>query len=440
MGVDLTEGDLAKTVLRTSLPLVFSIAMQTTFSLVDAFFVGKLSPQALAAVGIGFQLTLLSVMLASSVGFGVTSVLSRFLGAREYGKAKSAAENAILSSLVLSILLALALILAAPSLVEFMGAHGSLKDESLAYITPLLIFLPVQFLGLVANGIVAAEGEMRVSMKWGVYSNILNAVLDPIFIFTFGWGVRGAAYATVISQAYGLAYLIRHLLHGITWTRPDFSGYKPSLRHIRDIYSIALPISLSNVALSVSAILNTAVAGRFGAETLAAMHIGLRLYGLLTLPSVAFSTALVSITGQCIGAGKIGRAREAVAKAGALSLAAIGALTVPVYLLAPSIISAFNSSAAVVGEGASFIRIIAVGVLATGYAQCLSSVLIAAGKGRQVLALKVLRTFIPLPISYLLSIYLGPSGVWAGITMGAFIYLAAAVYFYRSGGWDRRIP
>ncbi|MFH1055639.1 MAG: MATE family efflux transporter [Candidatus Altiarchaeota archaeon] len=437
MGVDLTEGDILKTVYRTSLPMVITLAMGSMLNLVDAFFVGKINSQALAAVGLGFQVVFFVMMLGSGVSAGVTSVVSRLIGAKEYGKAKIASEHGILSAVVVSIILSVILLLTAPAILDFMGAKASLMDDSLAYLNVLLFFSAFQFMGLVLTGIVSAEGEMKVVMKAGVYSNILNVILDPLFIFTFGLGIRGAAIATVISQLYSLLYLASYLFSGNSWVRPDFNCFTYDFRHIRDIYSLALPMSLSNLSMSIAYVIQTSIVGLFGTGALAASTIGMRMYSLGSLPGAAISTAVVSIAGQCIGAGKYDRAKETVVRGGFLAATIMGGIGLIFYVFAADIVQFFTSSAPVIEYSISFLRITAPGQVALGFALCFGSVLVAAGKGKQLLMLKVLRTFLPLPICYWLSTIYGVPGIWAGITFNLVLYLIISMALFRYGGWDR---
>jgi putative MATE family efflux protein len=436
MGVDLTEGNIFKTLYSTSLPLVVSLIMQTTLNLVDAFFVGKLNAQALAAISLSMPVTLMIMMVGSSIGAGLTSVVSRRVGSKEFSSAKLAADNGLLSVLFLSVLLTVASYLALPSLLDFMGASGSLKEAGLEYLSILVLGMVIQVIFLSLNGLVAAEGEMKVTMMAGIIANIINIILDPVFIFTWGLGLSGAAIATVIAQVAGLAYLYHHLSSGDTWVRVDFKGFRLKIAYIREIYSLALPLAVSNLILSISALLNMKIIGVFGTDALAASSIGFRLYNLMVLPGAAISNALVSIVGQSLGAGKYKRAREAVNEAGKFSAYCMGAISIVFIIFATPITAVFNNSKQVLQYCSQFLIIVPLTSPLLALAYCYGAALVAAGRGRQVLLLKV-RSLISLIPAYIGSLIWGVTGIWIGMSAGNIIYYLMGRGLFEYGGWDR---
>ena len=436
MGVDLTKGTVLGTIYRTSAPLVIANVLQTTLTLVDTLFVGKLGSNALAAVGIGFPVFLLITLIGSSLGVGVVSLVSRRIGSGERNKAKSAAEHGVLAAVALSLCLTVVLYATAPYLVEFMGGKGHLREYTLQYLNIIILLLFFQVTSLVLNNIVCAEGEMKISLKWGAITNVVNLVLDPILIFSFGLGLQGAAYATVISQVLGLLYLLRYFLSEMTWVKINFKDFKVDSKVFKEIFSISIPVSLSNMALSFSAMVHMGIVGLFGPHALAASAIGFRLYGLAALPGQAISNATVSIVGQSLGSRKIKRAREAIVKSGLMSSVLMSSIGVLFFVFASQAIQIFNSEPDVLSYGISFLRIVPLSFPFRGMGFCFGSALVAAGKGKQILLLKLCKNVFPLIPTYLLALKFGVPGIWAGFALGQFIYFLVTYILYKYGGWE----
>lgn len=438
MGADLSEGGIWGTILKTSTPVVVAFFLQSAFNIVDAFFVGRISSEALAAISISFPVVFLIISLGSGIGIGATSVVARFIGAKEHRKADNAAEHALLVAGFLGVSLSVCGFFVAPILFDWIGASGNLKALAVDYINILLFFAVFMLLAMVGNSILRGEGDMTTPMKVMGFSAVLNMILDPLFIFTFGWGVRGAAIATVFSRSVGFLYLMYHIFSGRSWVKLDFRNFRYNPVYIRKIFSVGIPSAASNITMSVGMFLLTVIVGSYGTDALAAFGVGFRLDALAMLPGMGVSIAVVSIVGQSIGAGKMDRARRVTLKAGVMASAFMSVVGLVFYVFARDIIMVFNSSPEVVEYGSSFLHIIPLSYLVVGVAMCVSGAFI--GSGRAVLALMatVLRVVVfSVPAAYLLSQYYGVSGVWWGMVVGSFLGFLFSMFLFRFGGWDR---
>ncbi len=437
MGMDLTEGGIVRTILKTSLPTALAFLLQSAFNIVDTFFVGRIGPEALAAVSISFPIVFLIISIGTGIGVGATSVVARFIGAKEYKRADNAAEHALLIAGFLGILVSIGGFLAAPTLFDWIGAKGSLKVLALDYLNILLFFAVFVLYTIVGNSILRAEGDMKTPLKVMGGSAILNIILDPIFIFTLGMGVKGAAIATVLSRGASMLYLTYHIFSGRSRIRLNLRDFKYRSDYIKRIFSVGMPSSLSNIIMSVGMFLLTIIAGLFGTNALAAFGIGFRLDSLAILPGMGVSVALISIVGQNIGAGKVERAREITLKAGMMVSAAMTAIGLLFYVFAPQIISVFNSDPEVLKHGISFLRIIPLSYLVAGTAMCFSGAFLGSGKAMLALIVSISRVIIfSVPAAYLLSQTYGVPGIWWGMVLGTFLGFIISVLLFRFGGWE----
>jgi putative MATE family efflux protein len=462
MGEDLTEGGVVKTIVKTSIPLMIAFLLQSAFNVVDAFFVGRIGAEELAAVSISFPIVFLIISIGSGIGVGTTSVVARFIGAKKYRKADNVAEHALLIALITGVILSFTGLLMAPMLFDWIGAGGNLKSLALDYIDVLLCFSTFILLAMVGNSILRGEGDMKTPMIVMGMSAILNIILDPVFIFDsptlnnllasiplfdsiapnlnigLGLGVRGAAIATIISRSFGFLFMMYYILSGKSWITLDFRNFMYNLGFIRKILSVGVPSALSNITMSAGMFLLTVIVGLFGIDALAAYGIGFRLDAIAVLPSMGVSIAVISIVGQSLGAGKIDRAKSVTLKAGIMSSVFMTLIGLLFYVFAPQIISIFNSEPGVVEHGISFLRIIPLSYIVVGIAICISSAFIGSGKAILALLVTILRVVIfSVPAAYLLSRSYGVPGIWWGIVLGSFLGFAVSMLLFKFSSWER---
>ncbi|MEA1924313.1 MAG: MATE family efflux transporter [Candidatus Altiarchaeota archaeon] len=441
MGEDLTEGGVVETLVKTSWPMVVAFFLHSTFNLADAFFVGKISAKALAAVSISFPLLFLIISLGSGIGVGVTSVVARFIGANAQKRADNASEHGLIAAFVLGLFLSLAGILVAPFLFDLMGVSESLKSMALDYINILLAFAPLTLLSFVGNSILRGEGDMLTPMKVMGSAAILNIILDPLLIFWVGLGVQGAALATALSRVYALIFILYHVHSGRAWVKLDFRNFSFDFEYIKRIFSVGIPSALSNISLSVGMFMLTVIVGFFGTDALAAFGVGFRLDSLAILPGLGVSIALVSIVGQNIGAGKVERARSFTLKAGVMSSAFMTLFGIVFYLFSSQIISIFNSEPLVVEYGASMLRIIPLSYMAMGVVFSITGAFLGSGRAFLALLINCSRSILfAVPAAYLLAVKFGfgLDGVWWGMVIGSFASVLVSLVLFRYARLEKK--
>ncbi len=433
----MTKGGLYKTIFHASAPTVVAFLLQSAFNIVDAFFVGKISSEALAAVSISFPIVFIIISIGSGLSVGVTSLAARYVGAKKYTMADNIAEHAILSAAVAGVILSVCGILVSPILFDFMGATGSLKVLAVDYINIILLFSTLNLFAMVGNGIMWGEGDMKTPMLALGGAAVLNIILDPFFIFVLGWGVSGAAVATVIARTCGMIYLFIHILSDKSKVNLNWRDFKYDFTHIRSIFGMGIPSALSNVIMSVSMFLLTAIVGTFGVDAIAAFGVGFRLDSIAILPAMGVSISMISIVGQNIGAKKSKRARDATIWGGIFASAFMCAIGAIFYMFSREIISVFNTSPDVVEYGSSFLRIIPVSYVVVGVAMSMSGAFLGAGKAMLSLTATFLRALVfSVPLAYLLSTYWGVEGVWWGVVIGSYLGALSCLIFYKYAKWD----
>ena len=295
-------------ILQLAVPALAGLASDPLVSLIDTAFVGQLGSVPLGALGVNASLFSMAFVLFNFLAYGTTPRVGQAVGEDD----REAAGRAVVRALTLAVLVGtvalLALQAAAPLLLRIMGAQGELMAPALSYLRVRALAGPALLIITASNGAFRGYQDTRTPMLITVGFNIVNASLDPLFIFVFGWGVAGAAAATVIAQWLGaLAFLYLLLLRrrealGITLTWPALHTLIPFLKTGRDLL-------LRTGALVGTMTLATAVAARVGVTAVAAHQVANQLWTFLALVVDALAVAGQALVSKHLGAEDAGTAR-----------------------------------------------------------------------------------------------------------------------------------
>ena len=432
---NLTEGSILLTIIKASWPMIVAMLLHSSFNIVDAIFVGRISAEAIAAVSIAFPAMFLMFALAGGIGTGGTSYVARLIGAKNIKKAGNVAEHALLMGLVLGIIFSILGLLFGKYLFIAMGA-GELLNLVLEYINIIFIGTIITFIFVITNSLIRGEGDMKSPMYFMATATILNIILDPIFIFALGWGLKGAAIATVVSNIIGCIIALRYLLSGKAAIKLDFRMFKYDFSIVKEIFRVGSVTSLSQASMAIGIAFLTKIVSQFGPYAIAAFGIGFRVEGIAILPALGMMAALMSIVGQNVGARKFERAEKTVKQA--IVLVTLFTITIAIIcLLFPrQIVLVFNNNPDVLRFGITYIRITALSYIFAGIGICISGAFIGAGKPLPSLMLTLLRVLIiAVPAAYLLSRAIGLTGVWIALLASSVISSIIAVIWFRTGSW-----
>ncbi|KRR02275.1 MATE family efflux transporter [Bradyrhizobium jicamae] len=289
--IDLSDPNLLGLILRLALPSVVGVSTNALQQVVNAIFVGALGAQAIAAVGMTLPIVVLLTAVGQGIGAGTASFISRQLGAGEYLEASRGASTALAVAAPTGIILTVALLLNLQGIFVTLGATSTIMPVAIDYAATLLLGYTLMLLNIVNGFIVRAEGNTRFSMWTMITAFILNAVLDPAFIFLLDLGVRGAALATLASQIAAISLYIAYFanLRGIVLVRISHISLRAD--RIRQLALIGAPATMTSILSAIAFMLLYGAAAPFGDDSIAAVGIAVRLLTIGALP----------ITGFCIG-------------------------------------------------------------------------------------------------------------------------------------------
>lgn len=401
--------------LRMSAPAMVGLLVQSVYNLTDTIFVGRgVGSLGIAGIAISFPIQILVMALAQLWGIGFSSIVSRRLGSGEPDEAKHATGNLLALVVLCSAAVAIPGIAFLPSLLKLFGATENILPFASDYSSVILWGTPFFMFAMATNAVVRAEGNARVAMWTMIISGLLNIVLDPIFIYGFGMGIRGAALATVLAQATTVAYLIYYFFGGRSSLRPEARHYRLHGPMVWEAFTVGLGSGLRSAASSFTVIiLNTSLAAYGGDIAIATFGVINRMIMFLFLPMFGIVQGMMPIVGYNYGAHQLDRVRHVIRLSNIVTtVMSIGTsalmLSIPALLL-----RIFTQDPEVIRMGVPAIRTIILAFPTVGFQVVAAGMYQSLGKAVPALVLALLRQVILLtPLILILPRFLALRGVW----------------------------
>jgi len=398
-----------------SAPAMVGLLVQSVYSLTDTIFVGRgVGSLGIAGIAISFPIQILVMALAQLWGIGFSSIVSRRLGSGEPDEAKHATGNLLALVVLCSAAVAIPGIAFLPSLLKLFGATENILPFASDYSSVILWGTPFFMFAMATNAVVRAEGNARVAMWTMIISGLLNIVLDPIFIYGFGMGIRGAALATVLAQATTVAYLIYYFFGGRSSLRPEARHYRLHGPMVWEAFSVGLGSGLRSAASSFTVIiLNTSLATYGGDIAIATFGVINRMIMFMFLPMFGIVQGMMPIVGYNYGAHQLDRVRHVIRLSNIVTtVMSIGTsvlmLSIPALLL-----RIFTQDPEVIRMGVPAIRTIILAFPTVGFQVVAAGMYQSLGKAVPALVLALLRQVILLtPLILILPRFLALRGVW----------------------------
>ena len=297
-------------VTQMAIPSIVSMLVSGIYNLADTFFIGQINTQSVAALGIVYSYMVLIQSMAIFFGQGSGNYISRALGRRETVDAEEMAAVGLGSSVLTGIILSAASFLAMRPLLALLGSTETIMPYAVDYFQFILLGTPFIMGTFTLNNQMRHQGNAMLSMIGIVSGAVLNIILDPIFIFGFDLGIRGAGMATAISQVLGFVVIVGMIgKRGSLPIRPHH--FKPTLRRYRDIAAGGLPSLARQALMSISAICLNQMASNYGDEAIAAFSIVNRIMMLACAAMIGYGQGFQPVCGFNYGAGLFDRVRKA---------------------------------------------------------------------------------------------------------------------------------
>jgi putative MATE family efflux protein len=434
-----------KALVRLSIPIVFSSLLQTMYQVIDTFWVGRLSADAVAAVSLSFPINFLMIAIGGGLPIAGTVLIAQYKGRNDDKAMNHVAAQTFMMVFVVSIVMSFFGFLFSEHIMRAMGAGPDILADATSFLRVTFVGFVFVFGYFVFESLMRGLGSVRAPMLIVLTTVILNAVLDPLFIFGWGpipaWGVSGAALATVFTQAVATFIGIGVLLggkHGLHLKAADFT---PDWAFMKRAFSIGLPSSIEQSARAFGMTILTALVAGFGTVTLAAYGIGIRVLMLAVIPSMGLSVATSALVGQNIGARKMDRVVETNRLGSILAFVVLTISGASMWFLARPIALAFvPDGGAAIDQAEQFIRIIGPTFGLMGWQMILSGTMRGAGDTKSPMYITIATQYlIQFPLAYIFaySLGMGSVGIWWSFAATNVISTAVVVLWFMRGGWKK---
>lgn len=418
----LHEQNMYKSFVMLALPLFGVNLLASMNDLIDTYFVGHMPNSVAAQAGMNLSWPFMNILMAFNMGIAVAgvAVISQFLGAGKHKEAHKYAAMLVTMGVGLGIVINALTWFLAPYVLAWMGAEGEVLKEALTYVRVRSFEMVFTFFFAAFQSIRQSRGDTLTPVIYSTIGIFVNVTLNWLFISVWGWGVFGAAFATVISIAVRAPFCFYHLFIEKTEARLSFSDLKPDFTYIKELVRVAIPSAAAQAFTSLGfLILNSAVLS-YGSQVSVAFSLGNKLTNLLLMPIMAFGSVLTTFAGQNIGNDNPQRALQAYRCCRNLSLAIAivgGVILFPFRAQAMALLSNDGEAVRIGTEYAAFV-VFAQPLM--GIFQSYISLFNGAGKTNYSFMMSTTRLWgLRLPMIWLFQHFtdLGRFGIWWAVLL-----------------------
>jgi len=441
-----TSGSIDKAIFLLAIPMIGEMLMESLFSVVDMYFVGKISTDAVAAVGLTESLLFLVFSIGIGISMAATAVVSRRIGEKKPRKAGRATIQAIYITLFCSLIISIIGLIYPAELLGLMGASTEVIEVGSNFTQIMLGGNATIMLLFMINGAFRGAGNASIAMKSLWFGNFANMILDPILIF--GWwifpelGIEGAAWASTIGRGMGVLYQFYYLTNGKSILKIQFSDFKIDLKVIQNIAKIAQGGVGQFIVSSASWIFIYRIVAEFGTNSISAWTIMLRIIMFAILPAWGLSNAAATLVGQNLGANKPERSEKSVWRAAYFNTYFMIFLTIVFLFFANDFIGIFTQDKEVIEIGTAALIWMSSGYIFFGYGMVISQAFNGAGDTRTPTILNLIGYWIiQIPLAWLLAVWfeMGMTGIYVTLLLVSLTIAVLAIILFRKGKWKEMV-
>ncbi|MHB1483729.1 MAG: MATE family efflux transporter [Saccharofermentanales bacterium] len=429
----LGEKRILPLLLKFSIPAMIGMIVNALYNIVDRIFIGNsVGSVGIAGITIGFPIMLFILACSMLIGFGSNALLSLKLGARKHEEAELIIGNGMTMLIIFSLVISVFGLIFLVPLLKLFGASDVVLPYSYDYMQIILIGTIFQMVGFGMNNYIRALGSPKTAMATMLIGAILNTILDPLFIFVFGWGVRGAAIATIFSQAVSAAWVLYFFLGNKCDIKLRLKNMRLHLKTVSIFLVLGMPSFLMQLAASLfNTIMNKSLSIYGGDIAVSAMGIVSSVNMMILMPIFGINQGVQPIVGYNYGAKNYGRVKETLKLGiiGASIIVFIGFLATRIF--PEQIISLFNrNDADLIKIGARALRVFLFCLPLLGFQIVGASYFQAVGKPREAMTLTLSRQVLFLiPAMLILPKYFGLDGIfYAGPVADFLAFFITAIW------------
>lgn len=439
------KGSIYRALFTLSIPIMINSLIQTLYNLVDGIYVSRLSHVHFAATAFVWPVNFLFISLGIGLSIAGTSILSQLIGGGKIKEARDYASQLVVVTVLSSVIFTILGYLLSPIIIKLMGGTGDLAKYGNLYLRITFLDLPFMFLFFNINSMMNAQGNTVTPTILSGISAIINVILDPIFIFTFDWGIAGAAWATLVSRVVLAGIGIIFIFGENNKIKPSLKGFKFDKHIIKELVTVGLPSTIGQSGASLGFIVLNGFIGSYGTATIAAYAMVNRITSLIMQPAMGIGSALTAIVGQNIGANQISRVKESFHKALKLTIliGTIGCILLIVF--DNQIINVFMQSKdepTVIELGLTYLFYISLSMPLMGIFSVLQGLFQGSGNTKYSMSMEVGRLwFVRLPMILFFKHFTkwGSTGIWFSMSFSNLIVCLYGYWLYKKDVWQKKV-
>lgn len=414
---DLTNGSINKKLLKIAIPVMGSSLFQMAYQIIDMFWLGKLSSGSVAAVGTAGFFIALSYAIGSLAFIGTGIKISHAIGQKHSKEAGEFIVASMVLIITISTIVTLGILYSKESLIYFFNLNSDyIYNGAVAYLGIVITFSIFKNISMTFNSIFMGFGTSKIPFIVGSVALVINIILDPILIFYFDMGIKGAAYATVIAQVISALLLIIIFLYS-TRNNRELKTSTIKLSRIKTILKLSYPVTIQRVIFSGIYIIIGRIISSWGSDAITIQKIGVQLESLSYVTAGGMRAAMSSFVGQNFGAKKLDRVKKGYV-AGLFIMTGVGIFVSLTFLLLPEqIFSLFIKNPEVIKGGATYLKILAISQIF----MCIDIMTMGAfdglGKTNIPPIVSIGYSLLRIPLALILSQFIGINGIWIAISV-----------------------
>jgi putative MATE family efflux protein len=439
---DYTKISIKRAILLLAVPMILELIMESTFAIVDIFFIGKLGPSAVATVGLTETYLYLLYSLAFGLSMGVTAIIARRIGEKHHQDANKTALQAIFLGVIISIPFAVGGIFFSKELLALMGADAWAIEHGYKYTQWMLGTSVVIVLLFVINAIFRGAGDAAIAMKILFLANGINIILDPILINGWGiipaMGIEGAGIATAVGRGVGVIGQLIVLFRGNKQIRLSIKKIIWDAKLMLNLVKTSIGGVGQNLVSMTSWIFLMRILSEIGSEAVAGSTIALRILMFTLMPAWGLSNAASTLVGQNLGAESPERAESAVWKIGTYNMIFLGIVSLVYFFFNTELMKIFTDDIKVIEIGAEWLRILSFSFIVYGWWMVSVQAFNGAGDTRTPTYINIVFFWlIQIPLSYFLAVHLGweHSGIFWGVFISETSVGLFTLWLFSRGKW-----
>jgi putative MATE family efflux protein len=444
--LDLTQGSILKGLLALALPIIGANLLQTGYQLVDAFWVGRLGSNAVAAVSISYPVNFLLISLSSGFAFAGSILVAQYAGAKQPKMVNHVAAQTLTMVVLVSIVLSAIAYWLSPNILYALGVEDVIFEDANFFQRMIFIGLVFNFGFIMFQSLLRGVGEVRIPLYINAATLGLNFILDPLFIYGWGpvpaFGVAGAAVSTLCTLM--LSSVIGHyiLFKGITDIKLTLKGFKFDGPLLKKALKIGGPSSIEISARALGLTLMTGIAAKFGTDVLAAYGVGSRLISFVVIFGLGLLRASATLVGQNMGAQLIERAEKGATYAAWIGFVGLSLVGILFYAFATPLVKAFmDAEPAVTQMGVDFLKIVSLSFGFMGAQLALVGTLRGSGNTVESMILTIIGIWaIQFPFAWFVSEMptFNEFGVWWSFPVSYVLPCILTVIWFKRGKWKEK--